>query len=97
MKVIWTPKAQETFNSNLDYLITEWGDKVCLDFINRVDEVILRIQQNPNLYPTITGVENLHRCVVVKQISLYYRVMPNNQIGLITFWNNYQDPEKLKI
>ena len=96
MKIIWTPEAKETFESNIDYLLSEWGDKVTLDFLNRVDEVILRIKSNPKLFPAINKDDHIHRCVVVKQISLYYRVVSSNQIDLITFWNNYQNPERLE-
>ncbi|MBI1768535.1 MAG: type II toxin-antitoxin system RelE/ParE family toxin [Bacteroidetes bacterium] len=97
MKVVWTPEAKETFSSNIDYLLSEWGEQVTLDFLDRVDEVVFRIKSNPNLFPIIKREDNVHRCVVVKQISLYYRIVSAQEIDLITFWNNYQNPERLKI
>lgn len=97
MKVIWTPEAKETFNANIDFLLAEWGDKVTSDFLDRVDEVILNIKSNPRLYPVVKKEDQVHRCVVVKQISIYYRVVSNQQIDLITFWNNFKNPESLKI
>ena len=53
MKVIWTPEASETFNSNIDYLIIEYGDQVASDFLNRVDEVVMRIKSNPKIFSSI--------------------------------------------
>ena len=97
MKVIWTPEAKHSFDSNIDYLLSEWGDQVTSDFLDRVDEVVSRIRSNPNLFPAIKKEDNIHRCIVVKQVSLYYRIVSNQQIDLITFWNNYQNPERLKI
>ena len=97
MKIIWTPEAKDSFSQNLDYLLAEWGDQVTSDFLDRVDEVILRLSKNPKIYPVINPSDNIHRCVVVKQISLYYRIVSTTQIDLITFWNNFQNPEKLKL
>ena len=33
----------------------------------------------------------------VKQITLYYLVVSTKQIDLLTFWNNFQNPEYLKL
>jgi plasmid stabilization system protein ParE len=95
MKIIWTPKAQESFNLNIDFLLENWGVKVTTDFMDRVDEVVGQIKFNPNSYPIMHN--DIHRCVVVKQISLYYRVVSTQQIDLLVFWNNFKDPETLKL
>ena len=95
MIVIWTPEAKASFNSNIDFLLTEWGEQVASDFIDRVDEVIQTITKNPRLYPVINKKDSIHRCVVVKQITLYYRLTSAEHIYLIAFWNNYRDPEFL--
>jgi plasmid stabilization system protein ParE len=97
MKVIWTPEASQTFNSNLDYLMSEWGDQVTSDFLTRVDEVVSNIKSNPEIYPLVSKADQVHRCVVVKQITLYYRVVSSERIDLLTFWNNFQHPESLKL
>lgn len=97
MKVVWMAEASETFKYNVDYLLVEWGDQVCSDFILRVDEVIERIRSNPNIYPLVSKNDQIHRCVIVKQITLYYRIVSPAQIDLLTFWNNFQNPESLKL
>jgi len=97
MNIIWTPEAKQTFNSNIEYLINEWGDQVASDFLDRVDEVISKIKSNPNLFPVINEIDSIHRCVVVKQITLYYRIISKDEIYLMTFWNNYQNPEFLRL
>ena len=97
MKVIWTPEASETFNSNVDYLLTEWGDQVTYDFLSRVDEVVGNIKSNPEIYPFLSKNDQIRRCVVVKQITLYYRVISSERIDQLTFWNNFQNPESFKI
>jgi hypothetical protein len=95
-KVFWTTEAEETFNQNILYLEYEWTEVVIENFINRTEEAISSIRANPLLYPVINKNKNIHKCLVVKQVSLYYRVIAS-EIYLITFWNNYQNPAKLKI
>ncbi len=97
MKVIWTPEASETFNSNINYLLLEWGENVTSDFLDRVDDVVKSIKSNPEIYPLINKTDQIRRCVVVKQITLYYRVVSTERIDLLTFWNNFQNPESLKL
>jgi plasmid stabilization system protein ParE len=97
MRVIWTPESLETLNSNLDYLLAEWNDDVALKFLDRVDEVISVIKLTPEIYPLLNKNDQIRRCVVVKQITLYFRVVSTEQIDLLTFWNNFQNPEFLKL
>jgi len=97
MRVIWTPEACETFISNVDYLLIEWGDQVTTDLLDRVDHVVENINSNPEIYPLINKNDQIHRCEVVKQITLCHRVVSTKQIDLLTFWNNFQNPEYLKL
>lgn len=98
MRVVnWTEEAKSTFNSNLNYLHTEWNTKVVSDFLDRVDYVVELIQTNPNSFLLVNSEKNVRRCVVTKQISLYFKIISEDRIDLITFWNTYQNPERLKL
>ncbi|MBS1521584.1 MAG: hypothetical protein JST50_11340 [Bacteroidetes bacterium] len=89
----WTPEAEKTFLQNLEYLAYQWNNKVITDFINKVDDALQVIAQNPNAFPLHKSTLDIHKCVTIP----FYRIVNNNSIDLITFWNNYQDPNKLKI
>lgn len=95
-KVFWTTEAEQTFNQNILYLEYEWTEAVIENFISKTDEAITIIKENPLLFPSVNKRKGIHKCLVVKQVSLYYKVI-DSSIYLITFWNNYQDPKKLKI
>ena len=96
MQVIWTPEAVTTFNQNIAYLQQEWNDKVIERFIDKTDKLITLISEQPLLFPSAHKKKSIRKCLVVKQVSLYYRVQKDT-IYLITFWNNYQHPRKLKL
>ena len=91
--VIWSPKARLTYYQILEYLIENWSFKELEAFIDRTVEVINFICSNPLLYPYSIK-SDTHKCVVVKQISLFYK-LKGNEIDLLLFWDNRQDPAKL--
>ncbi len=96
MKVLWSEEAKETFNQNILYLEKEWSQSVIDNFLDKTDEAISTISKHPLLFPVVSKENRVHKCLVVTQISLYYRIV-KNEIHLITFWNNYQNPKKLKL
>ncbi|MES2277978.1 MAG: type II toxin-antitoxin system RelE/ParE family toxin [Bacteroidota bacterium] len=91
--VIWSPVASLTYLDILEYLEENWPESVTENFIHRTETVINHISQNPYFYSYSKDVE-IYKCVVVKQVSLYYHV-ENNKAELLIFWDNRQDPEKL--
>jgi plasmid stabilization system protein ParE len=93
----WTPEAERTFSENLEYLAYRWGNKVVLDFINKVDDALEVIVSNPEAFPLHSPTPNTHKCVVVPQITVYYRIVNDSTIDLLTFWNNYKNPDSLKL
>ena len=90
--VIWSPSAKVTYYQILEYLEDKWTNKELQAFIARSEEVINYICINPLLYP-YSKESDTHKCVVVKQISLFYRVK-SNYIEIILFWDNRQDLTK---
>ena len=91
--VIWSPLSKITYFQILEYLYENWTIRELNAFIERTEEVINHINNNPLLYPYSTE-GDAHKCVVVKQVSLFYRLR-GNTIELLVFWDNRQDPAKL--
>ena len=96
MKILWTPTARKTFFSIIDYLAENWSEKEILSFTGKVDRVLTRIQKNPELFIASKGDSSIRRGLVVKQITLIYRIVTEkSEIHLLTFWDNRQNLEKL--
>lgn len=96
MKVIWLDEAVETFEQNIVFLSREWGDSVIEKFVAKTEQAIDLICKNPLAFPFSNKKKRIHKCVVVKQITLYYSVV-GTEIHLLSFWNNYQNPKRLKL
>lgn len=93
--VIWSPEAKRKFENTVQYLEENWSRRAAIRFIDRVYEVVNLISKHPKIFVYLPKYE-AHRCVVVKQVSLFYRIK-ENQTELLTFWDNRMDPEKLKL
>lgn len=71
----WTLEAEITFNKNIEYLSAEWNDEVLDSFLDRVEETLNTITQNPLLYSLHRPSENIRKCVINERIILYFRVV----------------------
>ncbi len=96
-RINWTIESEITFNQNLEYLSKEWNSAVLNQFLDRVEEVLERVKSNPKLYPLYNTKANVYKCVIHERIVLYYKVVDDEVVDLLTFWNTYQDPNKLKV
>lgn len=95
MKIIWSDEAIADYHQNIDYLLKEWSEQVAVEFIEDVEAVIELIKNHPELYPS-TDHQGVRKALIRKQITLFFKVQ-DKEICLVRFWNNYQDPERLKL
>ena len=95
--VSWTEESKTTFNENLEYLSQKWDLPTINSFLDRVDEIVGAISQNPNLYPVYRKSGQVRKCVVNKHITLFYRIVGTAKVDLVTFWNTHQNPENLEL
>ena len=92
----WTTRAEETFNKNIEYLELEWSNSVLNKFLDRVEYTLENISDNPYLYPLHNSSKDIRRCIINGRIILYFRIIDDNTIDLITFFNTWQNPDKLE-
>jgi len=89
-KVIWNPLAREDYFQNIDYLLREWTEKEAQTFIDKVSDILFLLNKG-NVEFQKTNRKNIHRCVITKQISLFYQIRDDKTVVLLRFWNNYKD------
>lgn len=90
MRIIWTNKAFDSYQKNIEYLLEEWSIEVTVNFINETEKVEDLLKGNPNLGRFDEDLK-LYKLLVIKQIYLFYE-MDGINIVLINFWNNYKKP-----
>ena len=95
LKIIWSEEAIGDVLNNIDYLEREWTEKEVKRFSDKTNEILDKLS-NGNIRFKKSGYKDVLEVPIVKQINLFYKKEGNNII-LLRFWNNYQDPEKLKV
>ena len=94
IKIQWTDEAKITFDNIVNYLEREWSEKEVKKLIAKSNNVLELISNNPKMFK-ITKKKNIHRGLVVPQVSIIYRVK-KTEIELLSFWDNRQNPKKSK-
>lgn len=94
MNIYWSIEAIDDFEKNLEYLKKEFSEKEIKLFIQKSEDIILKISENPHLFRS-TDFKNVHVVPIIPVITLFYRIVSKNEIELIRFWNNYQNPVNL--
>ncbi|MDF1548237.1 MAG: type II toxin-antitoxin system RelE/ParE family toxin [Bacteroidales bacterium] len=96
MKINWMPRAVESFFKIGDFLEETFGEKQTDKFIEQVRITIERIEKQPYMYRSTKKNKLVRKGFVNKNVSMFYLVKKQkNEIDLIEFWDNRQDPKKL--
>lgn len=94
--VIWSPLAENDFDLILDYLQQEWNVDVSRKFIDKIEKILNFIIQNPSQYPFVNKKQKIHKCVLTKQNTLFYREH-KQFIEVLRIFDTRQNPRKLKL
>lgn len=95
--IIWSELAIKTYGSNIEYLETAFTEAEVKAFITAVQKKLTVLSMYPRVGRLTNKRESLRWTVIHKRVALIYRHKPlKHEIQLVRFWNNYQDPKKLK-
>lgn len=93
----WADEAKKTFDKNINYLLKEWTEKEIRNFVKQTNNILLNIVAYPEMYSASGRNPTIRKAAINKYIVLYYRYHSTKQeVVLLTFWHNKQDPKKLK-
>ncbi|QTE22883.1 type II toxin-antitoxin system RelE/ParE family toxin [Polaribacter cellanae] len=93
--IISSKLSDKTYQSNIEYLEELWTIKEVINFIKKTEEVITILKTSPRTFKKYKNHKSIHQIVIVKQITLFYEINEKN-VHLLFFFNNYQDPNKIK-
>ena len=94
-KIEWSEEAIRNLDGIIDYLKREWTDKEIIKFVSKLDKAINLISTNPNLFRLTNKRKNIRRCVLMKQVSIYFR-HTEDTVYIISIFDTRQNPAKLK-
>lgn len=97
MKAIWSEEASLTFANLVTNISNRFTEREANVFLEQAFSTIDAIELYPKLYPTINirGLKNVRKAVIHPHSTLFYEI-GKDQIELLFFWDNRDNPAKLK-
>ena len=89
--VIISKMAQKSLERLFDYLIENWSISVKNKFVKKLDYSISIIRNNPESFPESKKESGLRKCVITKQITLFYH-FTSEQIHVVAIFDTRQHP-----
>lgn len=93
-KIIWSTKADHSFDRIIKYLQKEWTQKEIEKLILNTQKVLRQIESGSIKFKS-SGKKDIHEVLVTKHNLLIYRIK-KNQIELLVFYDTRQHPKKKK-
>jgi len=95
LEIYWTRRADEKFDRILEYLSAEWGEKVTSAFVKKVYDFLDVLIDFPEIGSLENAEKNIRGFVIVKQITVFYKVN-DNKIILLNFFDTRKSDNKIK-
>ncbi len=89
--VRFSPRAEYTFDAIANQLEARLGNKTVESFKHKVNKALYIIAETPFIYPIAEENEEMRKCVLHKNCSMYYWVYENT-VEILYFWDNRQEP-----
>lgn len=93
-KLIWSEEALNNLKGIIEYLENKWTKREIKKFAKLLDKQINIIKTNPYLFAESEKSNSLRKSVLSRQTTIYYRIK-DDEIRIITLFDNRQNPEKL--
>ncbi|MEX8549205.1 MAG: type II toxin-antitoxin system RelE/ParE family toxin [Mucilaginibacter sp.] len=90
LTINWSDGAIADFKQITKFINNRWSEKDATKFVLKAESIIKVILNQPYLYPE-SSFNQLRKAIITKQTSVYYLIQ-GQEIHLITFWDNRQNP-----
>ncbi|MCF8278045.1 MAG: type II toxin-antitoxin system RelE/ParE family toxin [Flavobacteriales bacterium] len=93
-EIVWTKRASAKFDAIIDYLETDWNEKVVRAFVQKTEAILQLLARTPEL-GTLEHPENgIRGFKLTKHNRLFYRVEKNRLVVLNLFDNRQHTKKK---
>lgn len=94
-KIEFSKRAMRELQRTINYLVENWPKRITLKFIGKLYNKLQIISEYPQSFPLSHHRRQIRRCVVAKQVSIYYK-FSGTEVKIIFFFDNRQSPDKLE-
>jgi plasmid stabilization system protein ParE len=93
LEIEWSKKADKKFDSILEYLTIEWGEKVTRAFVKKVYDFLDILAEFPEIGSIENNEQKIRGFTIIQQINNFYTIR-GDRIILLDFFDNRQAPSK---
>lgn len=93
--IYWSKKADEKLDQILVYLEDEWGENVTRAFVRKIYDFLDILSEFPEIGTLENAERNIRGFVIVKQLTVFYKIK-DDKIILLNFFDNRQNPKRKK-
>lgn len=93
-KLIWSSESKKNLADLIFYLEANWTEREIKNFFQKLEKIISLIKFKPQIFRVVNRKKRIRKCVVSKQISLYYR-FDITEIFIVTVFDNRRNPNRL--
>jgi len=88
-QIEWTPLAESSYQAILDFVLEQWSIEIIIRLDDDIKAILNQLERQFFIGSPIHGNKHLRKCVISKQTSLIYRIIPKTKtVELITFVDN---------
>jgi hypothetical protein len=95
MKITWSAKSISSLQQLILFIDNKWDKKVAKNLLDETDMMVVRISENPFMFPVWSKKKNLRKCVIKSKTVLFYRAT-SIRIEIILFVDSRQNLKKFK-
>jgi len=98
MKIIWGSRARTSYQTIRSQIRARFTENEEAAFVMDVFQTITAIEKFPKAFPESKSkqLKGTRKAVVHPHSTLFYRIEGKNTIRLLLFWDNRDNPLKLK-
>jgi len=78
-----------------EYIEDKWSYRVKVEFLEKLQLNLDYIASNPENFQKAEH-EDLRKCVVTKQTTIFYKIASQNKIHIVSVFDTRQNPKKIK-
>ena len=93
-KIVISDATRSKIEDLLEYLEIKWSDRIRKKFANKLYQAVKIIQNSPEAFPQSESNKKVHKCVITKQSTLFYK-FNSKRVEIIAFFDTRQDPNKI--
>lgn len=99
MRVVVTPKANDSIKRIAKYIKQKFGDRYSSDFVDEIGKTLVLLSSNPYIGPCVDWLEQSqveYRKLVVHRLNSLIYYVTYDCVYVVYCWDNRQNPESLK-